>query len=343
MANVALASQLEQFVPIGSLSRQTLADLSREVEVLTYPAGASLFRKGDEDDWLYFLLEGSVRLSDPGGSPITLTAGTEDARYAMARLKPRRYDGSAVTPVRLLRVGEKRLDRYLTLDKDTGYEVFEFDVGDDPEWVFQLISLPAFQDVPLPNINAILACCERRSYRAGEVVLRQGEPGDYYYLIREGRAQVSRRLPDGRSVILAELGPRDGFGEDALISGEPRNATVTMLTDGVLMRLATEQFNKWLKTPMVKWVDEAQFRRLLAQGAILIDVRMEDEYRRDALKGSINLPLHTLRDKLDTLRPKLKYLVYCQSGQRAAAAAFVLEQHGFEAYALEGGLSRLRH
>lgn len=342
MADEALANQLEQFVPIGSLSRKSLAELAKQVEVFAYPAGTTLFYKDDEDDWLYFLLDGEVRLNDPGRPAITLKADTEDARYAMARLKPRRYDGIAQTPVKILRVDEKQLDHYLSLDKDTGYEVFEFDHADDPEWVFQLIALPALRHVPLPNINAILSCCERRNYKAGEVVIRQGEPGDNYYLIREGRAEVRRRFPDGQERVLAELGPNAGFGEDALIAGDPRNATVTMLTEGVLIRLSKEHFNTWLKAPMVKWVDEQHYVRLLDQGAILIDVRMEDEYRKDGLKGSINLPLCGLRDQIDKLKPQLKYVVYCQFGQRAAAAAFVLEQRGFEVYALEGGLSRLK-
>lgn len=68
--------------------------------------------------------------------------------------------------------------------------------------------------------------------KAGEVIIQQGEAANYYYLIREGRAQVARSEPDA----LAALGPGDSFGEEALLTGERRNATVTLLSDGLLMR-----------------------------------------------------------------------------------------------------------
>ena len=74
-------------------------------------------------------------------------------------------------------------------------------------------------------------------------MIRQGDEGDYFYIIREGTCSVTR-LASGNAwdVPLAELSTGDCFGEDALVSDGTRNATVTMLTDGVLMRLSKQQF-----------------------------------------------------------------------------------------------------
>ncbi len=94
------------------------------------------------------------------------------------------------------------------------------------------------------------------SYSAGDVVIRQGDEGDFFYAIVGGRCAVTRETPLNREGIrLAELGMGDTFGEEALISGATRNATVTMLTDGVLMRLAKDDFNTLLNEPMLQWVD----------------------------------------------------------------------------------------
>ena len=88
----------------------------------------------------------------------------------------------------------------------------------------------------------MLARMERVPVRANQVIITQGEPGDYYYLIREGTASVATRDDGGKLRIVNELAAGDQFGEEALLSDAPRNATIMMKTDGVLMRLAKQDF-----------------------------------------------------------------------------------------------------
>ena len=332
---------LEQFVPMSALSQQSMDELGKCLEVLKYTPGQTLFKKGDNDQWLYYLLEGQVSLVDEGRPPLLIDAGDEDSRYALARLKPRRYNGIAQSTVKVLRVEEAVLDRFVTMDQAAGFEVTEFD-GDDPEWMFTVLTLPAFQKLPAANTNAMFGRFVRVEVKAGDVVIRQGEPGDDYYLIREGKAEVSRAEADGKPAVLATLGKGDGFGEEALISGMPRNATVTMRSDGVLMRMAQTDFNELLRAPMVKWVTPPQVKQMAAEGAGLIDVRLEDEFKTGTLRGAVNIPLAQLRAKTEGLDAKRKYIAFCQSGQRSASAAFLLEQRGFEVYVLKGGLDGVK-
>lgn len=328
---------LDQFVPIGSLSQQSMDELGKCLEVLNYTSGQTLFKKGDNDKWLYYLIEGQVKLVDEGRAPMMIDAGSEDGRYALARLKPRRYTGIANSAVKVLRVEESVLDRFVTMDQATGFEVTEFE-GDDPEWMFTVLTLPAFQKLPPVNTNAMFGRFHRVEVKAGDVVVRQGEAGDNYYLIREGTAEVSRTGAGGKTEALATLGKGDGFGEEALVSGMPRNATVTMRSDGVLMRMAQKDFNELLKAPMVKQVTVAEVKQMAAEGAGLIDVRLEDEFKTGTLRGAVNIPLAQLRGKTAELDAKRKYVAFCQSGQRSATAAFLLEQRGFNVYVLKGGL-----
>ena len=65
-----------------------------------------------------------------------------------------------------------------------------------------------------------------REYRDGEVICRQGDPGDSLYVVQDGRVIV-RREEEGRTAIVAELTPGEIFGEMALFEREPRSATVT--------------------------------------------------------------------------------------------------------------------
>ena len=65
-------------------------------------------------------------------------------------------------------------------------------------------------------------------------------------------------------IKLAELGVGDTFGEEALIAEAKRNATVTMLTDGVLMRLNKQDFRELMNEPLLQWVSYDKAREIIA-------------------------------------------------------------------------------
>lgn len=70
-----------------------------------------------------------------------------------------------------------------------------------------------------------------QSFAAGEVVIRQGDPGASMYVIEAGRVAVTASLGSGPPTTLAELGPGDFFGEMSLLTGAARSATVTALDE----------------------------------------------------------------------------------------------------------------
>jgi MFS family permease len=100
-----------------------------------------------------------------------------------------------------------------------------------------LAGSPIFAPLQPPALEALAARLERRIIDAGEVVFAQGDAGDEYYLIEEGRVRVDI---DGAAV--AEHGPGEGFGEIALLRDVPRTATVTALTDLTVHALEREAF-----------------------------------------------------------------------------------------------------
>jgi CRP-like cAMP-binding protein len=236
------------------------------------------------------------------------------------------------------------LDRLLTWDQTTGYEVTEFDGSQDTEWMIRMLRSETFQKLPPANINALFARFEPMELKSGQVIVRQGDPGDFYYIIKTGKVSVSRKADkSGKVSMLGQLKEGDGFGEEALLSGTPRNATVVMVMDGVLMRLARKDFDELMREPLVKWVSLDQAKVLVRAGAMLLDVRIEDEYRHGTIKGSVNLPLYLLRLKAASLDPQRHYITFCQTGSRGCAAAFLLSQRGFDVSVLRGGLGGLTH
>ncbi len=94
------------------------------------------------------------------------------------------------------------------------------------------------------------------------------------------------------------------FGEEALISEAKRNATVTLETDGSLMRLGKEDFRTLLNEPMLDWVDAEQAEKIIAEGGQWLDVRLPSEFEAYHNEGAVNVPLYFIRLKLKTLDPR---------------------------------------
>ena len=173
------------------------------------------------------------------------------------------------------------------------------------------------------------------------MILKQGAEGDYFYVLTRGSALVTRETPLSKDGIkLAELKVGDTFGEEALISDAKRNATVTMVTDGAVMRLGKNDFKTLLNEPMLDWVDFAEANQIINQGGQWLDVRLPSEFENQHLDGAINIPLYFIRLKINTLDPERRYVVCCDTGRRSSAGAYILSERGLNAYVLRGGINQ---
>jgi CRP-like cAMP-binding protein len=121
-------------------------------------------------------------------------------------------------------------------------------VPDAPEeHVALLRSLPVFESFPPPTLELLAAHLERHDVAPGEVVIRQGEIGDRFYVVESGRFDVE---VDGAQ--RAELGLGDFFGEIALLRDVPRTATVTAGESGVLLSLSRDYFVPAVRGELLK-------------------------------------------------------------------------------------------
>jgi rhodanese-related sulfurtransferase len=208
------------------------------------------------------------------------------------------------------------------------------------DWMTTLLQTKAFHRIPPANIQAIFLRMQRVPYRAGEVIIKQGEEGDYFYAIISGKCVVTRETPlNVEGIKLAELNVGDTFGEEALIAEAKRNATVTMGTDGVLMRLNKEDFRELMNEPLLQWVNFEEAREIVAKGGKWLDVRLPSEHQNLCIEDSLNIPLYFIRLKLSALDRNIPYVVYCDTGRRGSAAAYIMVERGFDAFVLTGGLT----
>jgi CRP-like cAMP-binding protein len=334
---------LSAFSPLDGLKNENRRALARKTVLRELGQGRLLFKEGDTDKRTYYLATGLVELLSNGRIVGSIRGGTPDARHALAPVLPRRCSARVASEkIEYLSIDSDLLDVLLTWDQTGQYEVGELKAGNEAsdDWMTMLLQSRAFHRVPPANLQAVFMRMQRMSYAAGDVIVRQGDEGDYFYVIVSGRCTVSRETPLNREGIkLAELGMGETFGEEALISGATRNATVTMLTDGVLMRLAKDDFNTLLNEPMLRWVEHDQAKEIVAKGGAWLDVRLPSEYEHWHLEPSINVPLYFIRLKLKSLDPAVPYVVICDNSRRSSAAAYILSERGFDAYVLRGGVA----
>jgi CRP-like cAMP-binding protein len=335
---------LRTFTPLDGFKKDNLAALARKTSLKECLAGRTLFREGDTDKRTFYLVRGEVELRSGDAIVAVVRSGTIEARNPLAPGMPRRFTARAASDIEYLAVDSDLLDVLLTWDQTGSYEVSELN-PDDPvtgdDWMTTLLQTKAFHRIPPSNLQAIFMRMQRVTYRAGEVVIKQGDEGDFFYAITSGRCAVTRETPLNREGIkLAELGPGDTFGEEALISESKRNATVSMLTDGSLMRLNKSDFTTLLNEPMLHWIDYEEANGLVeAKNARWLDVRLPSEFDTWHLPGAINVPLYFLRLKLKQLDTKTQYIVVCDTGRRSSAGAFILNERGYNAMVLKGGLT----
>ncbi len=336
---------LKRFSPLDGLKRDNLAALARKVQIRELSPGQILFKEGDTEKRTFYIVNGTLELQDSGKTVGTVEGGTDFAKNPVAPVYPRRVSAKARDRVQFISVDSDLLDVMLTWDQTGTYEVSELqgqqEVGGGEDWMTMLLQTKAFHKIPPANIQAIFMRMQQINYKGGDVILKQGAEGDYFYVLTRGSALVTRETPLSKDGIkLAELHVGDTFGEEALISDAKRNATVTMTTDGSVMRLGKEDFKKLLNEPMLDWVEPGEAQRIVAEGGQWLDVRLPSEFENHHLDGAVNIPLYFIRLKVNTLDPDKKYIVCCDTGRRSSAGAYILSERGFQAYVLRGGINK---
>lgn len=347
--------RLAQLEPIARLSPNRLNELADVCIIEQISKDLDPTRMSDAQTQAIYLLKGDLGIRYENGNKLILRAGTAAAKYPVDTGRLKIKDTIALTPLEVTRIDLDLIDIMLTWDQISGYsktvggmatglasvdaKTQEFKLDAASFNAFKLQN-GIFSKLPPANIEALLSRLTPVQVQAGQAIVTQGQEGDYYYLIQQGTAVVSRvKDPAQPPIILAEISHGAAFGEEALASGTKRNATVTMKTDGELLRLKKQDFVELLKAPIVHYVDMAVAKEKIAQGAQLLDVRFASEYKYQHLEGAVSAPLHELRNIVSNLDNTKEYIIYCQTGRRSSAAAFILAQFGLTAFVLRNAAS----
>jgi rhodanese-related sulfurtransferase len=369
---------LRGLVPLDALTPARLRELAEVSFVERVAGGVDAFRVRGPQGQSVYVLKGELELTLIDGTRLRVAGGSEPASHALGRRGATVQAARATVDSEIVRIDDDLLDIMVTWDQLAGSDLKGLlpsaqtaaqptvqsaaparpqpaaarpataaapipEAATDWSVLSGVFSMKALNSGPLSqlppaHIDELLRRFKRVKAKRGDVIVQQGAEGDFYYLIESGRCDVTREI-GGAAVPLAEIKGGDAFGEEALVSGARRNATVTMKSDGVLLRLPREDFIELLKQPLLNRVSYSDAQRLVAGGAKWLDVRYPSEYQYDRLEGAINVPLSEIRNAFGLLNAGEQYVVYCQTGTRSSAAAFLLAQRGYRASLLERGLA----
>jgi len=222
-----MLQQLKRLAPFQNLDWPALQTLARHATLIDLPAGRPIQAPGKTLSGQYYLLRGKLKARY---LPNTITPSPEPVFPGFA-------DIVTLTPVRLLHVD---VDPIAFLFDSSVEHIEPASLSSDC-WQSRFLQSHMLAALSHQHWQEILRSLSAQSHQAGEWIIRSGDRGDRCFILASGTALVTRA-----GVALRRLSPGDFFGEDALLSGERRNACVKMSAQGVVMAMDQRVFHRWL-------------------------------------------------------------------------------------------------
>ena len=118
----------------------------------------------------------------------------------------------------------------------------------DTDWILNVVQhIDMFSTLTLSEINGVISQMRRYRYKAGRTIVRQGAPGDSFFVIYKGRVEVLNKKSLFKTVKVGELGQGELFGEVSLLRDQPRSATIHALEDTDCFVLFKTDFQKMVR------------------------------------------------------------------------------------------------
>jgi ATP-binding cassette, subfamily B, bacterial HlyB/CyaB len=229
------------FSLLGPEEQEHLATRMTEVYLTT---GETLFRQGDEGDAFFVVASGRARVvgKDSAGREVSLSVlrrGDHFGEVALLLNVPRTATVRAAEDLVVLRLGREDFLEFQAAHP--GIRVaFQRYLQETAVRDF-VKRFTALGTLPGPLLREILEQIEERSYEAGAIVVRAGEPVDYFYIVRQGTLEAIGNV-NGNARLLNAIGPGEFFGEAVGGADVARTATVIARTRVELFSLSHEIF-----------------------------------------------------------------------------------------------------
>lgn len=214
---------------LGGLTSREREDIAGLLRLRRVRQGEYAVREGEPGDEFYLIRSGQVEVTkqhaDGWSRPlVVLRRGDYFGELALLHRQPRTASVLALTDVELYALDRGAFDARLGPHLQAyGLTVQLLDER------AELSRMSLFSETAPTELDPVLERLTAEEFPAGTSIIRQGEPGDRFYLIRAGRVEVVQRDAAGRDRLLSTLMAGDYFGEMALLGDVPRTATARAL------------------------------------------------------------------------------------------------------------------
>ena len=337
--NRALTAAITSLRPINRLPKHAVDNIVKQTTLYQVSVGETIIKRVADEKLVHYLLEGAVQIFDANGESETLITSDPNAKNALGRFAKSAQDIVANCPSTLLRIPWETLEKYLIqyapAELSSTLEVQEILSSTSSDWMVRLLQSDLFSLLPANNIQTVLSSIEFVDTLPDEIIITEGEQGEHFFIVDYGDFLVSKQnTKTGAEVELAQLSSNDFFGEEALITGAPRGATVTSLGNGRLIKINNDTFKNSIVAPAVPLLSADHAKSLVGRGASYLDIRPPEQALTGVIPNSAHLLLSLVRSNEAALDKQQTYVVIDDTPAAAAHAAFLLRAKGYDARCL---------
>ncbi len=319
------------YFPFNNLSPERLQEIVNHIRIIELQQDEILQIRGSSSQDYLYLLEGEIDVVCEGNITSLQHPDDTQRRPLILPTEPRSCSIIARSNCIISHASREILDSIIAWDQ-IGRES-----RDTVKHIDLIRNALVFQRLPFEYIQSAFSRMKPRSYKQGDSI--PAEQCDAYYLILSGRAEVMKFDSTQQQYRrVAELGTGDIFGEEAQVSKRYHDETVVMQEDSEVLILGKQDYLELISRPVIRNIQAPVALTMLDNGYQLLDVRFPEEYTENRIPGAQLIPLDELNQRLGELDNKQPYIVYCHSGPRSTVAALILNEQGFEALSLEGGI-----
>lgn len=239
-ATETIVSFLKEVPLFASLDDATIKALCSHIKLRKYAKNSAIVRQGEEGAHFYTIVDGTADvIVETGGKTKTvgrLSTGDSFGETALLEKGKRTASVVATTPSTLFEISRQAFDEFVVSHAESKEKITE---------VIRLskilLSSPVFSFMDQRQLSTLLKMLKTENVSAGTLIFSQGDEGNKFYLIREGRVHLTR-VENSADTLDITLEEGQFFGEMALVKNIPRTASAKAVTDCVFCTLTKEQF-----------------------------------------------------------------------------------------------------
>lgn len=218
----------------SALDEKEMALLIDVMQKEAVEEGHMIIQQGDVGDFFYVVESGTVNFLIGDGQHVgSCTTGASFGELALLYDAPRAATCIAATAATLWKVDQNTFRFLLAKNADS----------QERKTTEVLRSIPLFSGLSVATLNKFSSALTRVKFKQGEVIVKKGDVGEVFYLVEEGKVKV-HDIGHGTELIDNIIGPGEWFGERSLLTGEPRAASCTAMSDVVTLAMDRKTFEQ---------------------------------------------------------------------------------------------------